>query len=706
VSKPERLSGSSAAMSRQDSLDSAIAEMQHNTPMENELIEARAQLLELRATLDQMKLAQASFLDDVRVAKVAMNRGRSYPLSPRKQNLASQFSSHVAGVSAKASAKEGVAREMAIAEQKVISQLEHHGMRGSSSYDHHSSIINLRTPWARGNAIISSRPLQSFFLFLILVNLAVLAIEVDITEENKWYDTVFIVSYSLTVSFFVEAVLNMIFVPQWWTHKDILVDASLCVVVFLLETIVLLGAIGEGVKWLTVLRSLRIVRFAWKLRAQNAGRPVRVLLSAVDGCTWNFVWTALVLLLSFYVPALATRTVLDRSENEVAKAIVQEYFATMPAAVVTYVHIFLTAFNYDKAIIRPLLRERSLWWIGALILCYGVLMIVCVANFISGLFIEFILKAAQKSDETVGQEMLAMNDINFQDLLRMYKKIDQHNLGYFTLPDFLEAMEDEPDIEVALQVICLKDREEVVDDQNPNPEMLLQQHHRREMLLHRDREIFFHNLDILGDGEISFSDFVYGVLKSFCPPRALEQLVFDYQFTKIVKMCGESCRAALDVQKFLRQHNSTVEALSGKLLDHGISHAADINVIRKSFSSLETRLDVVMGGLDEEHDAAGSKKALSVDHAKKALEMGGLLQSLLGRISEATTCAQLQTQRSRQALSTISGDFRAEVHAVAQRQLRVLQRNGEMACTEAATAAAASQAACDSIATLLRPSGA
>eukprot|EP00971_Amphidinium_carterae_P233439 4633103-Amphidinium_carterae.1 len=96
-----------------------------------------------------------------------------------------------------------------MAEKRVLNKLESYGqVPAASVHDDHPKFIGPNTCRAKGNAVLMS--LQTLFVFLISVNVLWLAVEVDVPESSSWYDTVTLVSYILTVTFFLEAVLNMI----------------------------------------------------------------------------------------------------------------------------------------------------------------------------------------------------------------------------------------------------------------------------------------------------------------------------------------------------------------------------------------------------------------------------------------------------------------------------------------------------------------
>mmetsp|Transcript_15933 Transcript_15933/g.35697 ORF Transcript_15933/g.35697 Transcript_15933/m.35697 type:complete len:94 (+) Transcript_15933:1632-1913(+) len=86
---------------------------------------------------------------------------------------------------------------------------------------------------------------------------------------------------------------------------------------------------------------------------------------------------------------------------------------------------------------------------------------------------------------------------------------------------------------------------------------------------------------------------------------------------------------------------------------------------------------------------------------KKTMEMGGLLQQLVDKMEEAMVCAEKQANQSAHALSTITGDFTAEVQKVARMELDIMQRHGREASQRAAAAAVSGKRSRDKIAALL-----
>ena len=97
-----------------------------------------------------------------------------------------------------------------------------------------------------------------------------------------------------------------------------------------------------------------------------------------------------------------------------------------------------------------------------------------------------------------------MQQMNFQDLLRIFQSIDKSDMGFFTLRDWMEALEEEPAIEAVLGVQHERTVELDLEAERPalNHEQLTLKNAKERRLRIRDREIFFKSLDILGDGEV------------------------------------------------------------------------------------------------------------------------------------------------------------------------------------------------------------
>ena len=105
-----------------------------------------------------------------------------------------------------------------------------------------------RSAWRTIGIMMKSGPTQMLVVFLIHFNLLVLWFEVDVDEGSSLEPAVVAVSYTLSVLFFIEAVLNIVFVPRWWHFGDIRIDVLLCLVVFLADTLVILDVVGRSAR--------------------------------------------------------------------------------------------------------------------------------------------------------------------------------------------------------------------------------------------------------------------------------------------------------------------------------------------------------------------------------------------------------------------------------------------------------------------------
>mmetsp|Transcript_57908 Transcript_57908/g.135380 ORF Transcript_57908/g.135380 Transcript_57908/m.135380 type:complete len:455 (-) Transcript_57908:53-1417(-) len=413
---------------------------------EDELQEARTQLAELRASLEEAKTSHSSIRKELALVMQPKKKGhgkrssRNLPsphVGKRRSGATTTHGLEVLHLDASPQSKvnnrfevQGTNKSLEEQEQEVLNRLNTFGLSGTKAdEDIFNSTISTKSIRKFVRTLMTSRLLESVVMFLIHINLIVVWLEIDTPDDDPIYPSIQAASYALTVLFFIESMLHIIFLPKWWKYKDVAVDAFFCVIVMVGETMALLKVVDEGVKYLTVLRCLRLLRFAWKIRNRNSGRPLRVLISSLEGCSWNFLWVAALLFMTCYLPALLTRVVFeDPSEDEVAE-IFRTYFPSVPIALVTYMQMFFGSLDYYLELIRPLLHSDQYWYAGVIIILYVLFMFTGIANCVIGLVVEIIMLSARKSDEKVGKEMLSTQQMNYLDLLRVFRLIDRQNRG-------------------------------------------------------------------------------------------------------------------------------------------------------------------------------------------------------------------------------------------------------------------------------------
>jgi len=593
-------------------------------------------------------------------------------------------------------------------EQEVLNRLTKYGLGGRAAVDTRfdnelKQALHQKSWRACMTGFVTSRFLQGLIMVLIHVNLLVAWLEVDTEETDDIYPYVWVASYTLTVLFFIESLLHMIFLPKWWEFKDVAIDLLFCIIVFVGETLSLLQVVEQGVKYLTVLRCLRILRFAWKLRTRNSGRPLRILISSLERCSWNFLWVAALLLMSFYLPALLARTVFEAPKEEKMQQLVDTYFSTAPMAFVTFMQMFFGNFDYYDAVIWPLLHSDEFWWVGIILIIYGIFMYICIANCVMGLFVESIMLTARQSDDNIDKEMLSMRERNYQDLLKIFKQIDRRGCGFFNYQDWIHALESSPQIEQVLEVITGRPHDSLLPMELQNFGHDVDELDKR--LQARDRNMFFKNLDIIGSGEISFADFVYGILKNTCHLSSLEQLIFDHQFSKIVKLSSQTCRSTREVKKYMQAHAESVMQITTQLREHEIGHSSDLLHIRKHMTSLQEYLDHLAKGLNEFDPRTGARRqVLTVDQSRQAYEMNNVMRGLIEQVQSATGAARQQAAATRKVLSDVSRDFHSEALSLSNGQLEAIKSSSVEARRAAAAAAEGTKATCAKLANAPLPS--
>ena len=162
--------------------------------------------------------------------------------------------------------------------------------------------------------------------------------------------------------------------------------------------------------------------------------------------------------------------------------------------------------------------------------------------------------------------MSACRSITFEDLLVFWKLIDTKNSGFITFDQFDDALRKHASLETALGIhslVLAHESGQIQSETTVSTGWLRSADQGDQVSTRRERELFFKSLDFLGDGEVTFSDFVYGILSNVAPPRTIMQLVFDHQFTRFVRSCGHACKTTLQIHNYLKARTKhTVEATS------------------------------------------------------------------------------------------------------------------------------------------------
>lgn len=216
---------------------------------------------------------------------------------------------------------------------------------------------------------------------------------------------------------------------------------------------------------------------------------------------------------------------------------------------------------------------------------------------------------------------------------------------------------------------------------------------------HGDVELFFHQLDLLGEGEVSFSDFVFGLLKHRATRRNVDQLVFDHQFTKIVRYNAFTCRSAAELTAFMKEHATELQVVSSMLKQQRTSHSADLSTARGEVAALQRKVDRVIAWLNIP-SAMGQRttQTLQLQEAAASKELLAMMSTLLAAVTAASSAAKQQAASAAQVLDGVAAGFKSQVEAEADRQIVVLKERGAT-CVSAAASAARAAAASAAIAT-------
>ena len=136
------------------------------------------------------------------------------------------------------------------------------------------------------------------------------------------------------------------------------------------------------------------------------------MMSSVAGSLWYFLWTVWLLVTFLFISALLATLASnlldlpDETDPTIA-TIEKEWFSSVLASFATFLQMYLGAFDHATLIVMPLLNDDKFWYLGVALVVHNFFMMVFLSTLITGLFVEYILKEAEGSDEVNAKEVLS-----------------------------------------------------------------------------------------------------------------------------------------------------------------------------------------------------------------------------------------------------------------------------------------------------------
>jgi len=192
---------------------------------------------------------------------------------------------------------------------------------------------------------------------------------------------------------------------------------------------------------------------------------------------------------------------------------------------------------------------------------------LCVANVITGVFVEQLLMNAKESDDALSRELFVSKSANLTELKQVFKDIDGNQRGFITAEEFQQGVQNHPRLAELLGI---------------EPE---------------EADIFFNALDLQSHGAVKVDDFIFGIIKLKGGTKSVDMLSFDYQIKQIIRLVQKSPQR---IDELLTQMKKFETALEGLWTKMEASHSAvnnELPAMGERMSKLEVQIDSFLAGL-------------------------------------------------------------------------------------------------------------
>eukprot|EP00747_Dinoflagellata_sp_TGD_P082645 gnl/TRDRNA2_/TRDRNA2_161771_c1_seq2.p1 gnl/TRDRNA2_/TRDRNA2_161771_c1~~gnl/TRDRNA2_/TRDRNA2_161771_c1_seq2.p1 ORF type:complete len:309 (+),score=54.66 gnl/TRDRNA2_/TRDRNA2_161771_c1_seq2:1-927(+) len=235
---------------------------------------------------------------------------------------------------------------------------------------------------------------------------------------------------------------------------------------------------GGNLTFIRILRILRLARIMRVFRVVRLVDELRMIVTSIMGSFQSLVWTLCVLfLIIFIIAVFLTQLLVDyRTSNPAVPEVedlVDKYYSSLFTAILGLYQAVTGGVSWE-VLVMPLLNHVSPL-VGLVFAFYIAFVVLALMNVVTGVFVESALKTQQEHEETT-----TMNSVD-----KIFREIDLDESGKMSWTEF-EAQ------------LAMKDVQDHLADVNVRIE---------------DAKALFNMLDWDNSGDVSYSEFLNGVLR-------------------------------------------------------------------------------------------------------------------------------------------------------------------------------------------------
>lgn len=353
--------------------------------------------------------------------------------------------------------------------------------------------------------LVVGSPFNAFCGAIIVMNSVCLALEADITDETvlTWTRTArtFFIFW-----FAVETLLRFMgrtddYFHGWgWLLLDVFILLT-CLVVYLLDVVFL----GDGVlgSWVWNLVVFRLFRVLQLYNTLSPKREFAVISGALNQVWLKFLGIAVFCVVLFFTFALLSKSYFQGTDDEDVQAIVDEFFPTIWAAALTAFTATTGGLSWDE-LTEPMISSDQVSPQGLVTFLIFFVLAFCLVNLFLGIFVHEVLQQAEAYDKNLECLDLLQGQTSVQKLEAVLDKIDLDQDGCISSVELQDAVADQ----------------ELCESLGVKP---------------RDLVALHCNLDTEGTGDVTVSEFLFGLLQLLGTSKSLDFLTIDYRLKCLLR---------------------------------------------------------------------------------------------------------------------------------------------------------------------------
>jgi len=312
-------------------------------------------------------------------------------------------------------------------------------------------------PRPRVHRLATSVSFEVVIGLVMCVNAVLIGIQTSIAEtedETVFYD---VAEQVFTLVFTAEAAIRILSDGWTWLFSPtnfwdiVLVIFTGVIPMWFLKP---LGVNSDAFRLLSVVRVLRMIKLVRMVRMVPLFHILYHLMIGLLGSVRMLLFTYLILGVLLYILAVFSVSWVGRGESFRNDSIAQEYFQTVPKAVLTLLQVF----TCDWTSMARVLKAKSWAIVGV---CVSVILVLTLvlSNLITAVICNAAIDQAKDDEEILARQKRDALAAEIRDLQDLFSEIDEDQSGKLSKDEYTRATQENPRVKMKLQILGIGPQE-------------------------------------------------------------------------------------------------------------------------------------------------------------------------------------------------------------------------------------------------------